>query len=169
MREDDRRELHARAFKALEGGRGGNGDPVPAIVVDAAKVLSLLDYANSLEDLYRMHQQTETREMLGLKAERAVLLDQVAALQSEANSWQSGYDKGREMGGKHRSSEVEQLRAENERLRKDAERWRCVRNAVSMKSPYAVWREGSQVILGKDADVLVDNFLSSAHAGSANG
>lgn len=49
-------------------------------------------------------------------------------------------------------------------LRKDAERWRCVRNAIPMQSPYAVWREGSHVVLGKDADDLVDNFLSAKEA-----
>lgn len=42
----------------------------------------------------------------------------------------------------------------------DASRWRCVRNAIPMASPYAVWREGSHVVLGKDADELVDNFLA---------
>ncbi|WP_122408963.1 hypothetical protein [Pseudomonas viridiflava] len=46
-------------------------------------------------------------------------------------------------------------------LLRDAERWRCVRNAIPMQSPYAVWREGSHVVLGKDADDLVDNFLST--------
>lgn len=49
-------------------------------------------------------------------------------------------------------------------LLKDAERWRCVRNAIPMQSPYAVWREGSHVVLGKDADDLVDNFLLAKEA-----
>ena len=35
-----------------------------------------------------------------LEAENARLRQQVAALQSDANSWQSGYDKGREDGAK---------------------------------------------------------------------
>lgn len=35
-----------------------------------------------------------------LEAEREMLRQQVAALQSDANSWQSGYDKGREDGAK---------------------------------------------------------------------
>ena len=54
-------------------------------------------------------------------AERDRLRDQVKALQSDANSWQSGYDKGRCDGTKHRQSEVDQLRAEVEALRKAAE------------------------------------------------
>lgn len=53
-----------------------------------------------------------------------------------------------------------QLRAELEACRKDARRWWCVRNAVQLQSPYAVWREGSHPVLGKDADELVDNFLA---------
>lgn len=51
---------------------------------------------------------------------------------------------------------------EVEALQKDAERWQCVRNAIPMQSPYAVWREGSHLVLGKDADDLVDNFLSKS-------
>lgn len=65
-------------------------------------------------------------------------------------------------------AERDQLRAEVEALRKDAERWRCVRNAVPMQSPYAVWREGSHPVFGRDADELVDNFLK-AREGNANG
>lgn len=52
-----------------------------------------------------------------LEAECERLRAQVSALQSEANSWQSGYDKGREDGAKHRQSEVDQLRAEVEASR----------------------------------------------------
>ena len=62
--------------------------------------------------------------------------------------------------------ERDQFKAENDSLRLDARRWRCVRNAVPMKSPYAVWREGSHLVLGKDADELVDNFLSHAKEAS---
>lgn len=57
--------------------------------------------------------------ILSLLDENKALLDQVVALQSDSNSWQSGYDKGREMGGKHRASEVDQLRSENERLKQE--------------------------------------------------
>ena len=57
--------------------------------------------------------------ILSLLDDNKALLDQVSALQSDANSWQSGYDKGREMGSKHRVGEVDQLRAENESLREE--------------------------------------------------
>lgn len=50
-------------------------------------------------------------------AERDRLREQVKALQSDANSWQSGYNKGRHDGSKHRQSEVQQLRADTEALR----------------------------------------------------
>jgi|GEM_PF-1474217 len=49
-------------------------------------------------------------ELGAAKAEIEALREQVKVLQSGANSWQSGYDKGRNDGGKHRKSEVEQLR-----------------------------------------------------------
>lgn len=53
------------------------------------------------------------------------------------------------------------LEYKNDALQKDAERWHCVRNSIPLGSPYAVWREGSHVVLGKDADDLVDNFLAA--------
>lgn len=37
---------------------------------------------------------------------------QIKLLQSDANSWQSGYDEGRRMGGKHCMVTIDQLRAE---------------------------------------------------------
>ena len=42
----------------------------------------------------------EYADYSALKAERERLRAQVSALQSDANSWQSGYDKGREDGAK---------------------------------------------------------------------
>lgn len=50
-------------------------------------------------------------------AEAQALRDQVKALQSDASSYQSGYDEGRRMGTKHRQSEVEQLTREVAALR----------------------------------------------------
>lgn len=52
-----------------------------------------------------------------LEAEAQALREQVKALQSDASSWQSGYDEGRRMGSKHRQSEVEQLTRDVEALR----------------------------------------------------
>jgi len=66
-----------------------------------------------------------------LEAERDRLRDQVKVLQSDANSWQSGYDRGRHDGTKHRQSEVGQLRAEAEALRKDAELYRQLRDLAA--------------------------------------
>jgi len=63
-----------------------------------------------------------------LQAEVELLRKQVATLQSDPNSWQSGYDKGRTDGAKARMSELEQerrinaeLSTEVEALRKDAQ------------------------------------------------
>lgn len=56
--------------------------------------------------------------VISLITELRTLRAQVKALQSDANSWQSGYDEGRRMAGKHRLSEVDQLRAETERLQR---------------------------------------------------
>jgi len=69
-----------------------------------------------------VRQSAHIAALSAVTAERDRLRDQVKVLQSDANSWQSGYDKGRHDGTKHRQSEVVQLRAEVEALRKDSER-----------------------------------------------
>lgn len=45
-------------------------------------------------------------------------------------------------------------------LRKDAERWRFVRNAVPNRSSFAVWHEGSLPFLGSKADEAVDAAMA---------
>ncbi|WP_282372288.1 hypothetical protein [Pseudomonas sp. PS02290] len=55
--------------------------------------------------------------VLELIAENDVLSAQVKTLQSEANSYQSGYDSGRRMGVKTALAERDQLKAEVEALR----------------------------------------------------
>jgi len=64
-----------------------------------------------------LHTQHLEETIARLEAEAQALRDQVKALQSDANSYQSGYDEGRRMGTKHRQSEVEQLTREVEALR----------------------------------------------------
>lgn len=49
-------------------------------------------------------------ELGAAMAEIEALREQVKVLQSDANSWQSGYDKGRHDGARHRKGEVQQLR-----------------------------------------------------------
>ena len=44
----------------------------------------------------------------GLRGENEALHAQVKVLQSNANSWQSGYDEGRRMGGKHCALTIDQ-------------------------------------------------------------
>ena len=44
----------------------------------------------------------------GLRGENEALQAQVKVLQSDANSWQSGYDEGRRMGGKHCALTIDQ-------------------------------------------------------------
>lgn len=58
--------------------------------------------------------------VLSLIAEVEALRSQVSTLQSDANSWQSGYDEGRRLGTKTALDEREELR-------KDAGRYRWLR------------------------------------------
>ena len=62
-----------------------------------------------------------------MKAENERLRYQIGVLQSDANSWQSGYDVGRHMGTKT-------VWAERRAVRKDAERYRWLRRAGNTKA-----------------------------------
>ena len=46
-------------------------------------------------------------------------------------------------------------------LRKDAERWRFVRNPIGSGSPFAIWSEGTKLFLGQYADEAIDAAISS--------
>lgn len=73
-----------------------------------------------------------------LKAQNEALLKQVAALQSDANSWQTGYDEGRRMGTKTALSERDSFR----------------RLAGFWRSPKDMAPDGSQVIVLRDAGTV---------------
>lgn len=59
-------------------------------------------------------------------------------------------------------AEIVALKADNESLRKDAERWRFVRNPVGNGSPFAVWSERTNLFLGKCADKAIDDAMIQA-------
>lgn len=52
------------------------------------------------------------------------------------------------------------LKAENEELRKDAERYRFVRNPIGTASPLAIWNEGRMPLFSRMADAVVDEFMA---------
>lgn len=58
------------------------------------------------------------------------------------------------------SGERDQLKAENEALRKDAERYRFVRNPIGTASPLAIWNEGRMPLFSSIADAVVDEFMA---------
>lgn len=57
-------------------------------------------------------------------------------------------------------AERDQLKAENEALRKDAERYRFVRNPIGTSSPLAIWNEGKMPLFSSMADAVVDEFMA---------
>ena len=88
--------------------------------------------------------EQQRERIAALEAECERLRAQVSALQSDANSWQSGYDKGREDGAKaaegwkaqhaRDSAELRRLCAERDqqwRIRRDVEADRDTANAIS--------------------------------------
>lgn len=54
----------------------------------------------------------------------------------------------------------DQLKAENEALRRDAERYRFVRNPIGTSSPLAIWNEGKMPLFSGMADAVVDQFMA---------
>lgn len=66
--------------------------------------------------------------ILALIAENELLSTKISAIHSSANRWEAGYDEGRRMGTKTALAERDQLKAENEALHKDAERYRWLRD-----------------------------------------
>ncbi|WP_275628968.1 hypothetical protein [Pseudomonas sp. 273] len=82
--------------------------------LDLSAIMSLLGFTSypGVDPMLRA-----ITDLVLAKAEAQALRDQVKALQSDANSYQSGYDEGRRMGAKHRQSEVEQLTRKVEDLR----------------------------------------------------
>lgn len=83
-------------------------------MIDAA----MIEMRNIAPPLRRSDCERLIRAVLSaVTAERNVLRKQVKILQSAENSWQSGYDKGRHDGTRHRQSEVDQLRIGVDRLR----------------------------------------------------
>lgn len=58
------------------------------------------------------------------------------------------------------AQEMARLKAENEALRKDAERYRFVRNPIGTSSPLAIWNEGKMPLFSSIADAVVDEFMT---------
>ena len=54
----------------------------------------------------------------------------------------------------------DQLKAENEALRKDAERYRFVRNPIPRGSRLAIWREGRMPMFSVMADAEIDAAMA---------
>ena len=86
----------------------------------------------------------EFSDYAALEAECERLRAQVSALRSDANSWQSGYDKGREDGAKaaegwkaqhaRDSAELRRLCAERDALRAELERFSQANRELSEKN-----------------------------------
>lgn len=63
-----------------------------------------------IDDLITIGKEVDATQAIidGLRGENEALQAQVKVLQSDANSWQSGYDEGRRMGGKHCALTIDQ-------------------------------------------------------------
>ncbi|CAH0646708.1 MULTISPECIES: hypothetical protein [Pseudomonas] len=59
---------------------------------------------------------------------------------------------------------VNELLAENETLRKDAKRYRFVRNPIGTRSPLAIWNEGRMPLFCAMADAVVDKLMAKEAA-----
>lgn len=66
-------------------------------------------------------------------------------------------------------AERDQLKAENEALRKDAERYRFVRNPIGTSSPLAIWNEGKMPLFSGMADAVVDEYMAKELTNKGHG
>jgi len=78
--------------------------------------------------------------------------------QPDKSEWQSGYDEGRRMGVKTALDEREQLKSENEELRKDAERYRWLKLQRSK-----AWRDAAGVPMNH-TDAFIDAAMAKERA-----
>ena len=130
MNELNKAELRNYAERALIEGTGGNGDPVPAVIVGAEAILSLLD---ELEDAQR-----------GMKYSHAIRLKKtIEDLEAERDA----------------------ALVELEACRKDADRYRWLRQAEWWRSPICVIRNPKdQAKPGSDcpSNLRLDSAIDAA-------
>lgn len=84
------------------------------------------------------------------------LLDELESQAQQFKDWQASHYTNYCSVAEER----DQLRAELEALRKDAERWRFVRSPLGTGSPYAVWHEGRMPIFSAIADACIDEAMA---------
>lgn len=66
-------------------------------------------------------------------------------------------------------AEIDQLKAENEALREDAERYRFVRSPIGTSSPLAIWNEEKMPLFSSIADAVVDEFMAKEATNKGHG
>lgn len=125
------------------------GVPGTGRAIEAANNLLALCYS-SIEPLIAEIKSTESR-----LHDVAVLCAQVEQdrdqLKAENEALTEKYEAARD-----RKNSITALQIENEALRKDAERWRFVRDPIGSGSPFAVWSERTNLFLGRNADEAID-------------
>ncbi|MBX9404803.1 hypothetical protein K5E40_03820 [Pseudomonas baetica] len=127
-------------------------DVVGAIELRDIEIAKLRAEISGLKTGYEAYEQLNAE----LKAENERLLDQVGVLQSDANSWQSGYDVGRHMGTKT-------VWAERRAVRKDAERYRWLRDGCGIVEYRSIATIGSGMLpSGEKLDDVIDAAMSKA-------
>ncbi|MNJ43222.1 hypothetical protein D3C77_382190 [compost metagenome] len=87
------------------------------------------------------------------------LLEEIEQLRESHEQVCANYNRV-SFASEERGNQVDQLKAENEALRKDAERYRFVRNPIGTSSPLAIWNEGKMPLFSGMADAVVDEFMA---------
>ncbi|MGG4659126.1 ead/Ea22-like family protein [Pseudomonas vlassakiae] len=92
------------------------------------------------------------------------LLAEIERLESAKGDPVGSFDKHMEY-----MQENIRLKAENEALRKDAERYRFVRNPIGTSSPLAIWNEGKMPLFSGMADAVVDEYMAKELTNKGHG
>lgn len=170
----DKAKLRAFAERLVSEHQGGNGDPVPAIGVPAADVLALLAEIDHLTESRRVAR--EDRNRIGDRhdaneIERDQLKAENSRLRTDIESWRLTVEAERNIN-RVTGDELERLKgpgfnAELAALRKDAERYRWLRQASATDGEYThgvcidLWENGCgfEVTL-EEADAAVDTAMA---------
>lgn len=180
----DTTKLKVCALANLEGSGVEGPDAHDAMVefealASPATVLALLDEIERMSQRLffvdivhgpkaELRWKAQAEQVRKLKAENEVLHSQVAALQGDPNSWQSGYTEGRRMGTKTNLDEIEYLRGKVELVTAERDaRMRQVETATA--DVYALREALCAVVTGECGQSLLDKFDSGQGSATDDG
>lgn len=123
---------------------------VLALLAEIERLTEQRDEARQLRDKLGDRYDDAMSEIAGLRTGFEAQNDVIAGLKAEKEALRDGAN----------FRAIQSLRQDCEELRKDAERYRFVRNPIGTCSPLAIWNEGKMPLFSGFADAVVDEFMA---------